>query len=277
MSLFHLLIMGLQSSPVFNPKTLAFYSSSHFQCNPIFSPFPSTMTISFSGITEATTRCKELLSIWLLAGNGSYALHQFMKVVKRVVFAEFTCILALGGSIMGVIAGAICGQTTEAGFLDGACKGAVTGAIAALELLNNAAVAEPLSKVALLRSLLNGKVFMEWICPVVAQAYQCHINAHGTTYREESDIYNGIVRGITVKGMAWNIIQDLPVQQFNSSKMLKLYNESCCSICFLDFEDEEFVRTLPNCGHFFHLVCIDKWLVQQGSCPNCRINYVPHL
>jgi len=44
-----------------------------------------------------------------------------------------------------------------------------------------------------------------------------------------------------------------------------------------DFEDEEFVRTLPKCGHFFHLVCIDKWLVQQGSCPICRINYVPHL
>jgi len=50
---------------------------------------------------------------------------------------------------MGIIAGAICGQTTEAGFLDGACKGAVTGAIAALELLNNAAVAENLSKVIL--------------------------------------------------------------------------------------------------------------------------------
>ncbi|KAK8468495.1 hypothetical protein PHAVU_006G043600 [Phaseolus vulgaris] len=233
------------------------------------------MTICFSGFSQATTRCKELLSIWLLAGSDSYALHQFMKVLKRLVFAEFTCILALGGSIMGIIAGAICGQTTEAGFLDGACKGAVTGAIAALELLNNAAVAENLSKIALLRSLLNGKVFMEWICPVVAQAYECHISAHGTIYREESDIYNGFVRGITVKGMAWNIIQDLPVQQF--SKMLKLYNESCCSICFQDFEDEEFVRTLPKCGHFFHLVCIDKWLVQQGSCPICRINYVPHL
>jgi len=55
-------------------------------------------------------------------------------------------IFGAGGSIIGIIAGAICGQTTEAGFVDGACKGAVTGAIAALELLNNA---EPLSKVIL--------------------------------------------------------------------------------------------------------------------------------
>ncbi|KAG4392443.1 hypothetical protein GLYMA_04G143800v4 [Glycine max] len=118
---------------------------------------------------------------------------------------------------------------------------------------------------------------MEWICPAVAQAYHCHISAHATTYREESDIYNdNIVREITVEGVAWNIIQKPPVQQFNSSKMFKLYNDSCCSICFQDFEDEEFVRTLPKCGHFFHLVCIDKWLVQQGSCPMCKI-YVPDL
>ncbi|KAL2619057.1 hypothetical protein AAZV13_08G282000 [Glycine max] len=173
---------------------------------------------------------------------------------------------------MGIIAGAIKGHTRGAGFLDGACKGAVTGAIAALELPNIAACDEPLSKVALLRSLLNGKIFVEWICPAVAQAYQCHISAHATSYGEESDIYNDdIVRGITVKGMAWNIIQKLPVQQFNSSKMFKLYNDSCCSICFQDFEYEEFVRTLPKCGHFFHSVCIDKWLVQQGSCPMCRI------
>ncbi|QCD78313.1 hypothetical protein DEO72_LG1g1945 [Vigna unguiculata] len=187
----------------------------------------------FSGMMQATTRCKELLSMWLLAASANYALRRFMKVIERVVFAEFTCIVALGGSIMGIIAGAISGHTTEAGFVDGACKGAVTGAIAALQLLNNAAAAEPLSKFALLRSLLNGKVFMEWICPVVAKVYQCHMNAHGTSYREESsDINNGVVRGITVKEMTWNIIQELPVQQFNSSEMLNLYNESCCSICF---------------------------------------------
>ena len=66
-------------------------------------------------------------------------------------------IFGAGGSIIGIIAGAICGQTTEAGFVDGACKGAVTGAIAALELLNNA---EPLSKVILQVSFFFGN---RWI------------------------------------------------------------------------------------------------------------------
>ena len=55
--------------------------------------------------------------------------------------------LGTGGSIIGTIAGAIKGQTTEAGFLDGAGKGAVTGAIAAIELMNIGAFDDPLSKV----------------------------------------------------------------------------------------------------------------------------------
>ena len=54
-----------------------------------------------------------------------------------------------GGSIIGTIAGAIKGQTTEVGFLDGAGKGAIAGAIAAIELMSFAyvAVGEPFSKV----------------------------------------------------------------------------------------------------------------------------------
>lgn len=55
--------------------------------------------------------------------------------------------LGTGGSIIGTIAGAIRGQTTETGFLDGAGKGAITGAIAAIELTNFGAVDESFFKV----------------------------------------------------------------------------------------------------------------------------------
>jgi len=34
--------------------------------------------------------------MWLLAASANYALRRFMKVIERVVFAEFTCIVALG-------------------------------------------------------------------------------------------------------------------------------------------------------------------------------------
>ncbi|BAT80723.1 NEP1-interacting protein [Vigna angularis] len=226
-----------------------------------------TVTDWFSEMVETVTASFKHLC------NGGSAVGLFMKAFERVLFALFTCIVALGGSIVGTIAGGIKGQTTETGFLDGAGKGAITGAIAALELINfDSAADEPVSKFALLRSLLNGKVFMEWICPAVAKLYQLHvtINTLETIYQEVSDIYD--IRG--ARGVPQNVIMKLQFQPFNSGKMSKLYNMSCCSICFQEFEDGELVRILPKCGHLFHLECIDKWLVQQGSCPMCR-TYVP--
>ncbi|XP_058745060.1 NEP1-interacting protein 1-like [Vicia villosa] len=207
----------------------------------------------------------EVLSFKVLTVIGYSAFEKFMRVMERILFAVFTCVLALGGSIIGTIAGGIKGQTTEAGFLDGACKGAIAGAIAAIELMSFGSVGEPLSKVALLTSLLNGKVFMEWICPTAAQAY---INSVEAAYGGMvSDIYDSM----GVKGMSQTCIMNLPFHKFNSSnKIMKLYNESCCSICFQDLEDGELVRMLPKCSHIYHLECIDKWLVQQGSCPICR-------
>ncbi|XP_054819916.1 NEP1-interacting protein-like 2 isoform X1 [Prosopis cineraria] len=208
------------------------------------------------------TRRKEIVCV---------CVGMFMKVLERVGFAAFTCILALGGSIMGTIVGGMKGQRSEAGMLDGAGKGAVAGAIAALELLDFAAPDdddghrhnhEPLSKVALLSNLFNGKVLMEWVYP----AYQWHIGIPETVYREVSDIYD--MRG--VPGLSQKLIQSLPLNQFNSTKVLALYNESFCSICFQEFEDEDVVRKLPKCDHIFHFHCVDKWLIQQGSCPMCR-------
>ncbi|KAE9614791.1 hypothetical protein Lal_00036079 [Lupinus albus] len=233
-----------------------------------------TMTNWFSRIVEAVTRCKEKISSSVFAGLYGSAVGVFMIVLERVLFAAFTCTLALGGSIIGTIAGAIRGQTTEAGFLDGAGKGTVIGAIAAIELVNYAAVGEPLSEVTMLSSFLNGKVFIEWICPAAAHAYELHhINRPETSYREVSNIYDNFEVG--VKGMHQNYILKLPFEQYNTSKMLKLYNKISCSICLQDFEDGELVNILPKCGHLFHLECIEKWLIQQGSCPMCR-TYVHH-
>lgn len=49
---------------------------------------------------------------------------------------------------------------------------------------------------------------------------------------------------------------------------------SSCSICFSCILEEDEVRILPNCGHYFHISCIDRWLlpctVNHSSCPLCR-------
>jgi hypothetical protein len=42
-----------------------------------------------------------------------------------------------------------------------------------------------------------------------------------------------------------------------------------CSICHETMKDKE-CREFP-CKHLFHKDCIDKWLLQQRTCPLCRL------
>ncbi|KAK6159426.1 hypothetical protein DH2020_006740 [Rehmannia glutinosa] len=43
-----------------------------------------------------------------------------------------------------------------------------------------------------------------------------------------------------------------------------------CAVCLLEFEDNDYVRTLPVCAHAFHVDCIDIWLRSHANCPLCR-------
>ncbi|KAJ6395900.1 hypothetical protein OIU77_021039 [Salix suchowensis] len=43
-----------------------------------------------------------------------------------------------------------------------------------------------------------------------------------------------------------------------------------CAVCLLEFEDDDYVRTLPVCSHAFHVDCIDIWLRSHANCPLCR-------
>ncbi|KAJ1689141.1 hypothetical protein LUZ63_013296 [Rhynchospora breviuscula] len=43
-----------------------------------------------------------------------------------------------------------------------------------------------------------------------------------------------------------------------------------CAICLVEFEEGDEIRKLPQCGHEFHIGCVDKWLRAQPSCPTCR-------
>ncbi len=45
---------------------------------------------------------------------------------------------------------------------------------------------------------------------------------------------------------------------------------SCCSICLADYKDTDMLRLLPDCGHLFHVKCVDPWFQQHPTCPVCR-------
>ncbi|KAH0454661.1 hypothetical protein IEQ34_016585 [Dendrobium chrysotoxum] len=51
----------------------------------------------------------------------------------------------------------------------------------------------------------------------------------------------------------------------------------CCSICLVNYDDEEedkTLRLLSECGHLFHAMCVDPWLRQQWTCPMCRSSVI---
>ncbi|KRY70124.1 E3 ubiquitin-protein ligase Arkadia [Trichinella pseudospiralis] len=46
-------------------------------------------------------------------------------------------------------------------------------------------------------------------------------------------------------------------------------NRGFCTVCLNRIEHDEFIRVL-SCGHFYHVSCIDRWLVINDSCAVCR-------
>ncbi|KAM3281159.1 putative RING-H2 finger protein ATL71 [Capsicum chacoense] len=50
---------------------------------------------------------------------------------------------------------------------------------------------------------------------------------------------------------------------------------SGCSICLGDYKDNDMLRLLSNCGHIFHVKCIDPWLRLHSTCPICRNSPIP--
>ena len=55
-----------------------------------------------------------------------------------------------------------------------------------------------------------------------------------------------------------------------SNTMNELENDNICAICRSPYQENDAIRTLNNCNHYFHCMCIDSWLEIRNSCPSCR-------
>jgi hypothetical protein len=63
------------------------------------------------------------------------------------------------------------------------------------------------------------------------------------------------------------MIKNLPVVIHNDSSISSEKNP--CPICISGFKIGDKLRVLP-CKHRFHIHCVDNWLIQNATCPNCR-------
>ncbi|MQL98831.1 hypothetical protein Taro_031546 [Colocasia esculenta] len=197
---------------------------------------------------------------------GSFGIGSCLRASRRLAFAGVTCTFAVGGVIVGTISGALKGQTTETGLLSGAGIGAVAGALVSVDLLESLLLGEPLSKTAMFESLLDGKIFREWVSPATLKAYQWQVDTLESSEREEhSDIFDTSSN----QGASPEVVRKLPrfeVSTFSTEPGI----ETSCAICLKDYEDGENVQRLPTCRHSYHMACIERWLARHSSCPICR-------
>lgn len=71
----------------------------------------------------------------------------------------------------------------------------------------------------------------------------------------------------TIQGLSPYTIQGFAVQEIATPDQ----NQFTCSVCQDELAYHERARVL-SCGHKFHLACIDRWLMRQSWCPNCKRN-----
>ncbi|XP_019192680.1 PREDICTED: RING-H2 finger protein ATL38-like [Ipomoea nil] len=71
-------------------------------------------------------------------------------------------------------------------------------------------------------------------------------------------------------------LEPLAVSKFPTKKYSDVFFTSAedtqCTVCLGDYQQEDSLRILPFCGHYFHATCIDVWLQQHSTCPVCRIS-----
>ncbi|CAN4121304.1 unnamed protein product [Withania somnifera] len=69
------------------------------------------------------------------------------------------------------------------------------------------------------------------------------------------------------KGLKKKVLKSLPKFCYTEEHAAKF---SECAICLAEFAVGDEIRVLPQCGHGFHVGCIDTWLGSHSSCPSCR-------
>lgn len=70
------------------------------------------------------------------------------------------------------------------------------------------------------------------------------------------------------KGLKKKVVNSLPKFTYAEDGDRRKWSE--CAICLTEFGAGDEVRVLPQCGHGFHVACVDTWLASHSSCPSCR-------
>ncbi|KAJ0254931.1 RING-H2 finger protein ATL68 [Hirschfeldia incana] len=99
---------------------------------------------------------------------------------------------------------------------------------------------------------------------------------------EDDDLESAVSGNAVVGGLDQPIINSYPKFPYTkgitvaaSGDELQGDGDTTCSICLCEYMEEELLRMMPECKHYFHASCLDAWLKLNGSCPVCRNSPLP--
>ncbi|KAL2251711.1 RING-H2 finger protein ATL5 [Sesamum indicum] len=84
--------------------------------------------------------------------------------------------------------------------------------------------------------------------------------------RIDLELAENHANGLEPVGIAAIPTMKFDIEAFSSTE------DAQCSICLAEYQEKEVLRIMPNCGHSFHLSCIDTWLRRRSTCPVCRLS-----
>ncbi|KAL6911472.1 hypothetical protein ACP4OV_000277 [Aristida adscensionis] len=202
------------------------------------------------------------------------ALH-LPRVLAGVVSGALTGLFALAGAVTGAVTGAVAGRASDSGVLRGAGLGAFAGAVLSIEVLEASRAywcsdrlgSHGASSMAdFIEQLLHARFVQEQLASSAYTSYRWQVSISDYGHDDLYDIFGDI----SSKGLSRESLKKLP-HFVVTDQMRDSFGEILsCPICLQDIVAGETARRLPNCSHTFHQPCVDKWLVDHGSCPVCR-------
>ncbi|XWS60506.1 hypothetical protein CRYUN_Cryun07bG0041900 [Craigia yunnanensis] len=196
------------------------------------------------------------------------------RFIAGAISGALTGLFAFAGAFTGAVMGALAGRASDSGILRGAGLGAIAGAVLSVEVLEASRAYWCLersgsrgssSMADFIEELLRGRLVEQALTPGMLTAYLWQVSIADIRYDEIHDIYGEVV---SRRGLSGDSLKKLPCHLMLDE--IKATQSIICTICLQDIKLGEIARSLPKCQHTFHLACVDKWLIRQGSCPVCR-------
>ncbi|KAF8729479.1 hypothetical protein HU200_002051 [Digitaria exilis] len=197
------------------------------------------------------------------------------RLLAGVVSGALTGLFALAGALTGAVTGAVAGRASDSGVLRGAGMGAFAGAVLSIEVLEASRAywcsdrlgSHGASSMAdFIEQLIQARFAQEQFASSGYTPSRWQVSISDFAHDDLYDIFGDI----SSKGLSQDSLKKLPHYVVTDQLRDSFGEILSCPICLQDLVAGETARRLPNCYHTFHQPCVDKWLVDHGSCPVCR-------